>query len=336
MKTINKITVYVLFAFISYICAQHPDAGTPAFPFLNMNYDARTVGMGGAGAAMPNGIYGVLSNPAAAGYNAGSIQIMGGYRQVIFDVWGGPLGMTYPLPANFVIVPHLITLTTGDFDVIDENGITTGERARSSYTAFGIGGARAFGGGISAGVTLKGMYHYIATGEESYSADGFALDCGVQRRLNNGRLIYGAALRNFGFMRSGYLDGWNEYELPYGIEAGISYVPRHIRNLRAAIDINKYNGDYANFEPGLEYTVLANTLVVRAGYTFSSMDFQKLLEVFRGERDESYLKTNVNTLSMGFGVATAVDGVDIKLDAAVQFYTGVLSPSLIVSLLVGF
>jgi len=335
MKSIYKTGTVIVSLLISLASAQHPDAGTVAFPFLNMNYDARTMAMGGASAAMPNDVYGVLSNPAALAYTTRH-QILGGYRQIIMDVWSGPAGIALNTQHG-VFTPHLITLTTGDFNIIDESGMSTGQRARSSYTAFGVGWARLFfDKAVAAGATVRGVYHYIGAGSETYSADGFTIDLGVQHRANNNRLIYGATLRNFGFMRSGYWNEWNEHEMPYGVEVGASYVPQHIRNLRVAVDVNKFNGDYINVEPGFEYTILANTLFLRGGYAFSSMDSEKMLEVFKGERDDNYKKSSINTFSVGLGVAGTMDEVDVKLDAAVQFYTDTYTPAVIVSLIVAF
>jgi len=290
--------------------------------------------MGSADVAMPNDIYGVLANPAAIGF-VNRYQIMGGYRQMMMDVWGGPLGIAYS--AKFgVFAASVTTLSTGKFEVFDENGDETGEHAQSSYTAGGVSFAKIVYEGLSAGGTVKGIYHYIGAGSEKYSADGFAADLGVQYRLMNGRLIYGAVLRNFGVMRSGYLNKFNEYPFPYGVEVGISHVPRHLPSLRAALDVNRINGDYLNFEPALEYALLSNTLFLRGGYAFSYMDFEKLLENFKGERDENYQKSSANTLSLGLGISASMDNVGIKLDAAVQFYTDVSEPSLIISILFAF
>ena len=314
--------------------SQNVDAGTVAFPFLVMGYDARSMAMGGAACAVQNGLYGVLSNPAAVGYVNGT-QIMGGYRQVMMDVWGYPLGIAMPTRYG-VFSPYLVALTSGEFNVIDEAGILTGDRAQSSYTALGVGWARMIGANIAVGAALKGAYHYIGAADESYSADGFAFDLGAQYRQRNDRIAYGLAVRNLGFMRSGYWNEWNEYEMPYGVEAGVAFIPKHIPNIRIAFDVNKFNGDYTNFEPAFEYTVVAKTFWLRGGYAFSMMDVEKMLDVFRGERDDTYRKSSVNTLSLGVGVATVMDNVDLKMDAAMQFYTDISSPAVIVSLLVGF
>ena len=331
---LRRTAIIAVCAAFTYSSAQHPDAGTVAFPSLNMGYDARAVSMSGAAAAMPDDIYGVLANPAAIGF-VNRYQVMGGYRQMMMDVWGGPLGIAWP--SKFGIFAASVTaLSSGAFDIVDENGDETGYLAQSSYTSGGVSFAKIVYDGLSVGGTVKGIYHYIGAGRERYSADGFAADLGVQYRLMNGRLAYGAVLRNFGVMRSSYLGGFNEYPFPYGVEVGISHVPRHLPSLRLALDVNKINGDYLNFEPAFEYALLSNTLFLRGGYAFSYMDFEKTLDNFRGERDDSYRKSGANTLSLGLGIAASMDNVDVKLDAAVQFYTDVPEPSLIISLLFAF
>jgi hypothetical protein len=331
---LRRNTIIAVCAAFTYSFAQHPDAGTVAFPSLNMGYDARAVSMSGAAAAMPNDIYGVLANPAAIGF-VNRYQVMGGYRQMMMDVWGGPLGIAKSYKFG-VFAASVTALSSGAFDVVDENDDETGARAQSSYTSGGVSFAKIVYDGLSVGGTVKGVYHYIGAGLERYSADGFAVDFGVQYRLMNGRLIYGAVLRNFGVMRSSYLDKFNEYPFPYGVEVGISHVPQHMSSLRLALDVNKINGDYLNFEPALEYAILSKTLFLRGGYAFSYMDFEKTLEKFKGERDENYRKSSANTLSLGLGIATSMDNVDVKLDAAIQFYTDVPEPSLIISLLFAF
>jgi hypothetical protein len=335
MKSIHRTGIVIITALIFAAQAQHENAGTTAFPFLTMNYDARSMAMGGAATAMANDVYGVLSNPAALGY-VDRNQIIAGYRQMIMDIWGGPLGIALVTPRG-VFTPYLLTHTSGALDEINESGIATGRIARSSYAALGLSWARLFyDNKAAAGATVKGLYHHIGVGAESYSADGFAFDLGVQYRTNNNRLIYGASLRNLGFVRSGYWGEWNEHELPYGVEVGVSYVPDHIRNLRLALDVNKFNGDYVNFEPALEFTILENTLFLRGGYSFSSLDFEKLSSVLSGERDEDYQKSGINTLSLGVGVAGTMDDVDVRLDAAIQFYSDTYIPGVSVSLIVGF
>jgi len=289
--------------------------------------------MGGASAAVQNDVYGVLSNPAAIGY-AERTQSMAGYRQIIMDVWGGPLGVVHPVSKG-VLGVSLITVTTGDFNIVNEYGNTTEGRARSSYTTGALSWGMLLYDNLSAGVSLKAVYHNIEADKDRYSADGFAVDCGVQYRLNNGRLIYGAVLRNFGFVRSGYLNEFNDYPLPYGVEAGISYVPNHISNLRIALDVNKIKGDYLNFESGFEYS-LSGSVFLRGGYNFSFRDLENAIDKLSGERNEDYQKSNAAALSLGGGLAAVVDNVDLKLDAAFQFYSDLSRPVFILSVIAAF
>ncbi|MCL2183233.1 MAG: PorV/PorQ family protein [Chitinispirillia bacterium] len=335
LRRVFRPSLIIVAALLSAAPAQHNDAGTTAFPFVNINYDARSTAMGGASAAIQNGIYGVLSNPAAAGYTERN-QLLAGYRQTIMDIWGGPLGIAL-VTTHGVVTPYLLMHTSGSFEEIGLDNLPTGHSAKSNYTALGVSFARTvFDNRTAVGAAVKALYHYIGVGSESYSADGFALDLGVQYRTPDNRLTCGAALRNLGFVRSGYWNEWNEYELPYGFEAGVSFVPKHIKNLRIAVDVNKYNGDFMNIEPAFEYTIIAKTLFLRGGYGFSSVDFQEALKVFRGERDDGYQKSGINTFSLGLGVAGEMDNVDLALDAAVQFYSDTYTPGVVVSLVVGF
>jgi hypothetical protein len=289
--------------------------------------------MGGASVAMQNDVYGILSNPAAIGY-VNRTQIMGGYRQIIMDVWGGPFGVVYPTSKG-VFGANLITITTDEFSIIDEEQRLTGGRAKSSFTTGGVSWGMLLYNDLSVGASIKAVYHNLEAGPERFSADGFAVDCGVQYRLYNGRLIYGAVLRNFGFVRSGYLNDFNDYPFPYGVEAGVSYIPNHVSNLRMALDVNKTKGDYLNFEPGFEYSLFRNVFL-RGGYNFSFRDLENAIEVFRGERDENYQKSNAAALSLGGGMTSNLDNIDLKLDAAFQFYSNLSRPSIILSIIAAF
>ncbi|MFP4162377.1 MAG: PorV/PorQ family protein [Chitinispirillaceae bacterium] len=314
--------------------AQHPDAGTVAFPFLNLNYDARGVGMGNASFGVPNEIYGVLSNPASIAF-VEQVQVMGGYRQIIMDVWGGPLAYLHPTQYG-VVAANLTALTSGAFEAVDEDGMNTGHIARSSYVSGGVTWARLFNKNISAGVTVKGVYNHLGTDELNYSADGFAIDAGMQYRSLTKRWVIGAVFSDFGFMRSGYTGTDSQkYSFPYGFGAGISYVPRHVPTLRVALDLEKRKGDYLNFRPGFEFSLMKNVFL-RGGYCFSSEDLGKAVEVFRGNRDEDYQKSNMKTLSLGVGMATTMDRMDLNLDVALQLYSDVALPAVLISLIAGF
>ncbi len=333
MKHSRFIVAVLLFAGLAR--AQHPDAGTVAFPFLNLSYDARAVAMGGANAGIPNGVYGVLSNPASIAFEK-RMQVMGGFRQIIMDIWGGPLAFLYPMSKG-VLAANLTTLTSGDFNVVSEDGKESGALARSNFISGGLSWAQLINAELSAGFTIKGVYNYLGADGQYYSADGFALDGGIQYRTLNDRLVYGAVFRNVGLMRSGYSGASSDrYPFPYCVEMGISYVPKYIPKLRVALDVNKKRGDYLNFEPGVELSPLDN-LFLRLGYAFSLQDFEKqVIDALRGVNDEDYQKSSANSLSLGAGMATSVDQVNLKLDVALQFHVDNTIPALLISVIAGF
>ncbi|KMQ52651.1 hypothetical protein CHISP_0420 [Chitinispirillum alkaliphilum] len=327
---IFSISIF-LFAFLVY--GQHSGAGGTAFPFMNINYDARSVAMGGAASAIPNGVYGVLSNPATIGYE-NNPQVMVGYRPVIMDVWGGPLAYLHPLDeyGNFAL--NVVILTSGKLETIDSEGRLTGDIARNDNVAGGISWGKELVEDFAVGVTLRGYYTRLGFSGNYYTADGVALDGGVQYRMKNGRFITGAAFRNLGFMRRGF-DPDVTYPMPAIFEIGVSYVLEDLDALRFALDINKKVGDYFNFEPGLEFT-LSENILLRAGYSMSQLDLSKQLDVLRGEKDYNYQKSNMSSLAIGAGFITNIENVDLNLDVALQFYSDVSRPAIIVSAITQF
>ncbi|MDG5816442.1 PorV/PorQ family protein [Chitinispirillales bacterium ANBcel5] len=331
MKKI-KITISALLLCTALVYSQHSRAGTVAFPFLNLGYDARAVAMGGAATAVPNDIYGVLSNPGAIGFVQTS-QIMAGFRPVVMGVWGGPLAYlgTSDRYGNFAA--NLIVLSSGEIEEFNERGEATGGHARSDYASVAASWGMKVLDDLSAGATFKWIYNRLGTETDRYFADGLALDGGIQYRTNNNRLILGLAVQNVGFMRSGYDS--NSYPLPTGISAGISYVPQNTTNLRLALDVDKRRGDYLNFRPGLELMILSDVFL-RAGYNLSSKDLGNAIDVLRGERDDTYQKSNMSTLSIGGGVITGIQRTELKLDMAIQFYSDVSRPALLFSVISAF
>jgi len=102
MKTIAYYPQTVLAIMLSFIMgntfmvsAQHAGAGTDVFDFLNIKYDARTAAMAGAGVAIPNEIYGTITNPSAVGF-IDNMQAFVGNRSEAAGVWGYPLAYALP------------------------------------------------------------------------------------------------------------------------------------------------------------------------------------------------------------------------------------------------
>jgi hypothetical protein len=338
----NRYTVIALLSLLVLpINAQHSGAGTALFNFITINYDARTVGLAGASVALPNDCYGIFSNPAALA-SVNGMQAVIGYRPLGAGIYGAPLAYAMPRKGIGVLGAALYGLTSGKMAVTDigpDGGVlVTDESARVDNIAGYAVWARRVNEYFSAGVTVKGFYTTIKGFEEGaavrWSADGLALDCGMQCRFLNSRLMYGIVVRNIGFIRSGFLTDDSGYSLPSGIEIGVSYVPRHIENLRVIVDLSKQTGDYLSFTPGAEWEVLPKQLRVRAGYSLNRQTLRTFKNTLIGELNEGYVRTRIIGLCLGFGFTTEVVERKVQFDAAAEFLTIPVLPAIVVSMLV--
>lgn len=314
--------------------AQSRDAVTEIFPFLNLNYDARSVAMAGASAAIPNDGYGIFANPAALGF-INAPQVIFGYRQVGVGIFGAPVAYARPVPGRGTFACGAVGLTGGvEVTDIGHDGseFEPGLHARSDNYAGNVSWAMKISDDIAAGATVKGVYHYLSDGIDHWSADGVVFDGGVQYRSFNSRLMYGIVVHNIGLLRSGYLDD-DSYPLPSAVELGISYVPRDLSMLRFSLDLNKKINDYLLFEPGFELEIIERQLLVRGGYVVSWRDLQAFGSNLKGEPDENYFRTNRATLCLGMGVITELIDRTMKIDAGVEFSDALAAPALILSLL---
>jgi hypothetical protein len=315
--------------------AQHRDAGTEIFPFLNLNYDARTVAMAGAAVAMPNDCYGLFTNPASLGFIT-TAQPIAGYRQVGAGIFGSPLAYARPVAGRGTFAVGAIGLTSGAVDVKDigpdGSEFEPGLHARSDYYAGNVSWAMKISDDIAVGATVKGVYNYLNDGVDHWSADGIVLDGGMQYRSSNSRLMYGFVVHNIGLLRSGFGDD-DTYPLPAAVELGVSYVPRDLSMLRLSLDLNKKRNDYLLFEPGLELEILKRQMLVRGGYAVSWRDLQAFGSNLKGEPEEDYFRTNRATLCLGIGVITELIDRTMKIDAGVEFSDALAAPALVLSLL---
>lgn len=323
------------------LLAQHRDAGTTIFDFMNISYDARTVALAGASTALPNDCYGMFSNPAALGY-VNTRQAVIGYRSVGTGVYGSPLAYAFPRKGMGVFGAGVYGLTSGNIAVTDigpDGGeLFTSEFSRADNFAGCATWALMLSESFSFGAAVKGFYTSIKGFEdgasERWSADGLACDLGVQCRFMNSRLIYGFVAHNLGFIRSGFEKNDCGYSLPYGFDIGVSYVPRYLENLRVVFDLSQKNNDYLSFKPGAEWDAIKKQLVVRAGYSFSWRDLVAFKNTLGGETDNSYVKSNMVGICLGVGFIAEIAGRKVQFDTAAELLTIPVPPSLIISMLV--
>jgi hypothetical protein len=316
--------------------AQSTSAGTRVFEFLQIDNNARTVAMGGAATAMPNGLYGVLANPAACGF-VDKTQSMLGYDKILLDLWAGPMAYARPYRDYGVFAASIVYMSHGYLDgeeALDESGNITGTKWHVFSLVGNLTWSKILYPQLSVGLTMKGIHHAIQSSQDYHeNAQGLAFDGGCQYRALNSRLIVGGAIQNAGFVVNNYSEELGNLRLPLSVSIGVSYVPLHIPELRLACDLQKANDDYLNYKPGLEVAIYKKSLFLRGGYGFSEQDLENKINALRNEPNDDYLKSNSSGLSLGIGFNTDIKGVATSVDVAYLGRVNGIDPSFLLTLL---
>jgi hypothetical protein len=320
------------------LCAQRSEEVKVLFDFVNINCDARSVALAGASAALPNGCYGIFSNPASLGFVSG-MQAVVGFRPRGDGILSAPVAYALNREGIGTFGAGLYGLTSGNVAVFNESGVLlAGQFSRVDNIAGSAAWARRIGEYFSAGAAFKGFYTAISGYEEGravrWSADALALDCGLQCSMMNSRLVYGFVARNIGFVRSGFEKGDDGYSLPSGVEIGVSYVPRGIEGLRLIADLGKKKNYDLTVTLAGEFEAIQSQLIVRAGYSLSWSDLKDFRNTLIGESDDSYRRTNMVGLCLGAGFKTEIVNRKVQLDAALEFISLTLAPVIVISMLV--
>ena len=315
---------------------------TRHFPILKLQYDAKSVSMGGVKIGMPNNIFGAISNPAALGY-MNSNQVMITYKPIILDVKGGAIGYGQPLGGNYGNwAISFLYISYGVFDnLLDENK----NRIKGSLHPYSIEGgvswAKLIGSSLSAGITLKGMYDMLSEGVDGeindFSADGFAVDMGFQYRSESSRLIYGLLIQNIGFVRSNFEDEFRIKGLPLKLASGFSLIFRNFPRVRIAMDFEKPVDSYLQYHLGFDLNIYKQKIFFRSGFNCNHKDLEEFFALIKnGISQYSYKKSNWSLFSMGTGITSEVNDIVINIDIALNFRLNRLSPGFILSLIIGF
>jgi hypothetical protein len=313
-------------------------ANTNNFSFLKIGYEARAVGMAGASAAMPNDLYGVLSNPAALGYIP-RMQAMISYNPYFLDLRGGTVSFARRQGSLGVWALNVVYLSEGSFVGRDESNQLT-ETYDPLRIAVNASWAKTFLESFSCGLTLRGIYERLSVANSvnsEVSASGFACDIGAQYRLKASRLIYGILMKNLGVVTSRTINSATDKRLPLIFSTGISYILKNIPNMRVAFDLEKPQNDYLLYRLGLELNIIRQIVFMRAGYNFSQYDLKQLFSFLQNSNSgNTYQKTNWTLFTLGLGINTKVSTYTVAVDCALHFRTDRMNPNFILSMLLGF
>ena len=224
------------------------------FSFLNLESDARSLGLSGATVAMPMGGYGVVSNPAALAF-CDTAEIIIGSRSMLLDMWVAPLGVVVPLHRDSVsigtVAGSFVYQSHGTERAVDNRNEDLGY----SWNVYAASGAVSYAAkvwrGCAVGLQLKTDYHYIyASPVDLISATAVALDVAAQYRVMHDRLIYGFTIKNLQIYLMPYSDLYAGHRMPLAFEAGVSFVPATLSQLRATLSVNKVEFEHAMYRIG--------------------------------------------------------------------------------------
>ncbi|MBD3419953.1 MAG: PorV/PorQ family protein [Chitinivibrionales bacterium] len=309
----------------------HPDAGTSTFPFLKINYDARSAALGNSATATKSGIYGVLNNPAMLGYTQ-TPQVLLGYRSIVLDIKGTPLAYSMPITVNNrhlgAVAAHAVYLSHGSLSEVDENGEETGIIWEPYSLYGGIAWSKIIWETVSIGANVKGIYDRQGSNtNEAFSASGLAFDFGAQYRLLRERLVLGISMTNLGLIMNGYQQEDTDAHLPAASSIGISYTNKVVTILA---EIEKPHDNYLIGKSALEIALAQQMFFLRFGASTSTRDVYNMSRVLFGDDDET-ASTNYEGPSLGLGFKKDIGNVTLNVDAALylRLQQGITPPFLI-------
>ena len=232
------VPFYACFSIVSF----GQVGGQRSYEFLNIPYTPRTVGLGGLNVSTPGeDVNLAISNPALAtdtlsglvsfnylSYFADANSIATVYQHD-FGKWG----------SWFIGVNHL---DYGTFDGFDPTGAPTGEfDARETYITVGRSHRVA---NFSMGGSLKFIHSSIA----GFNSSALAVDIGGVFIHPSKQLSAGLVFKNIGFVISDY-SGADRSQLPFDIQAGVTFKPRYMPFRFTFTGYNLYREDIGYFDP---------------------------------------------------------------------------------------
>jgi hypothetical protein len=260
--------------------------GTAGAEELRIPVGSRGVALGGGVVAEVNGVDALFWNPAGASFTNKSAEAMFSHVTWIADIKVNYLSAIANFGGVGVFGVSLKSLDFGEIPVttVDEPD-GTGERFSPTFLTAAVSYSRRMTDRIYVGANLKLISERILR----ESATGFAVDIGLQYRLESG-LKFGAVMKNVGGNMK--FDGpdleWGvvipgsepgspvrslrvplqEFELPAAFELGFAYsfkIGESSLTLSGSFQNNNFTLD--EYKGGLEYS-FKNMLFLRVGYSY--------------------------------------------------------------------
>ena len=226
--------------------------------FLKINPVAETAALGDSGSAVVHDASSLFMNPAGIGLSFNR-QLIAAHSQLFLDTSYNSFGYVHPLSSEMGSCGTLgisaIYLARGGIDGRDESGNTAGSFSASDL-AVGLSYGRQMNSFASLGLSVKGLQQRIG----AYSANGLAVDAGLQTKTPLKRLMAGISINNLG---TGMKFISERDALPTTAGIGLGYSLSHVL---LTLDAKQpIQGGKSNIGIGMEL-VPSSILTLRTGY----------------------------------------------------------------------
>ncbi len=297
---------FVVLFVLSELFAQHRDAGTTVYSFLDVSLGSRPTALGNAYTALADDIYALFYNPAGL-YAIRKPHYLVTYQNYVSDMNSGLIGAAQPFRDQGVIAAGLSYLDFGLFEGLDLEGLPTGKFHPLSLV-FYSGFARMWmEDRLAAGAVLKLIYSAI----ERYNSVGFAVDVGLKYHpLTFKKLWLGATLKQIGYQVTPYDD--ERFPLPLNTQLGIAYLlsPRPITWL--TFEVSKDFESFLLYKAGLEWHTHRN-FCLRAGYKTTTSELLHFKDRLAGDSFSSDPPDLLDDFTFGFGTKGRKFNFDVSL-----------------------
>ena len=231
--------------------------GGYAGEFLRMGVGARALAMGGAFTAIADDPTATYWNPAGLAQlrnpQVGAMySIMSLNRSHNFTSFVQPTGSTGTFGLGW------INFGVDKIDGRDSDGNPTGNFG-DSQTAFILSYGRTLSTNLSAGGSLKFLYHSLA----GRRASGLGWDIGALMKISE-TISVGAVVQDIASSITWDTDSEHKETFPVNVRAGVAVSPK-AKPVSLSIEIENNGRQRAKYHAGLEYW-LFNVLGIRIGY----------------------------------------------------------------------
>jgi hypothetical protein len=247
LENMKNIVFILSFCFVPL--SQGQQGGLHTFQFLDLDFNARSMGLGGDFTGVKDGdIDLALANPASINKDMHNLVSL---NHIIF-----PSGINYGQIAYArtfeklgTFVGHLRYVNYGKFTRTDETGVEQGSFTAGDYS-LGIGYGKELNKYFSIGANFNMLFsHY-----ESYSSLGVGVDVATMFHDEKSNINATLLVRNIGYQIKGYTAN-NHEPLPLEVLAGIAYKFHHAPFRLSIMGTDLTNWDLTYNDPDLVPTI---------------------------------------------------------------------------------